>query len=133
MERATDVEMEVEMADGAIHKTKCDGPRLDLYSSAEIKALLPFRPTASCADPAPVSGPCRETVETSMGAPVMAKPQLDDCINTHCPWSGKPVSPDSLTLYGGHVVGFCNPGCRDKFEQAVAAFDDALKTKPIQD
>ena len=65
-----------------------------------------------------------------MGAPAMAKPQLDDCINTHCPWSGKPVSPDSLTLYGGRVVGFCNPGCRDKFEQA---FDDALKTKPIQD
>ena len=63
----------------------------------------------------------------------MAKPQLDDCINTYCPWSGKPVSPDSLTLYGGRVVGFCNPGCRDKFEQAVAAFDDALKAKPIQD
>ena len=63
----------------------------------------------------------------------MAKLQLNDCINTHCPWSGEPVSLDSLTLYGGRVVGFCNPGCRDKFEQAVAAFDDALKTKPVQD
>lgn len=53
--------------------------------------------------------------------------KLDDCINTHCPWSGKPVSADSLTRYGDHIVGFCNPGCRDKFEQAVTAFDGALK------
>ncbi len=46
-----------------------------------------------------------------------------DCINTVCPWSGKPVSADSLTLYNGKVVGFCNPGCRDKFARAVAMFD----------
>ena len=31
---------------------------------------------------------------------------------------GKPVSADSLTLYRGKVVGFCNTGCRDKFEAA---------------
>src|SRR3546814_19999393 len=31
-----------------------------------------------------------------------------------CPWSGNPVAEDSLTRYRGHVVGFCNPGCRDK-------------------
>ncbi len=51
---------------------------------------------------------------------------IADCVNETCPWSGKPVSPDSLTLYRGKVVGFCNPGCRDKFEAATALFDKAL-------
>ena len=49
-----------------------------------------------------------------------------DCINKICPWSGKPVSPDSLTSYRGHVVGFCNPGCREKFEKAIGDFDALL-------
>ncbi|MEO0821982.1 MAG: glutathione S-transferase [Pseudomonadota bacterium] len=51
---------------------------------------------------------------------------IEDCVNTACPWSGKPVSPDSLTLYREHVVGFCNPGCRDKFVAATAAFDAVI-------
>jgi hypothetical protein len=51
---------------------------------------------------------------------------LAACVNDVCPWSGKPVSGDSLTLYRGAVVGFCNPGCRDKFEAATALFDTAL-------
>ena len=55
--------------------------------------------------------------------------RLEDCVNTHCPWSGKPVSPDSLTLYKGAVVGFCNTGCRDKFESATRAFDQAMESK----
>lgn len=46
--------------------------------------------------------------------------------NETCPWSGKPVRPDGLTLYRGRVVGFCNPGCRDKFDAATARFDAAL-------
>jgi len=54
---------------------------------------------------------------------------LDDCINDTCPWSGKPVSPDSLTRYRGEVVGFCNPGCRDKFDAAAEAFDAAIDKK----
>ena len=49
--------------------------------------------------------------------------RLEDCVNQVCPWSGKPVSADSLTRYKGKVVGFCNTGCRDKFEAAVGAFD----------
>ena len=49
------------------------------------------------------------------------------CVNRTCPWSGKPVSADSLTTYRGHVVGFCNPGCRDKFEAATVAFDTAIE------
>jgi YHS domain-containing protein len=53
--------------------------------------------------------------------------RLDDCVNRVCPWSGEPVSADSLTRYNGKVVGFCNPGCRDKFDKATAAFDGAIK------
>lgn len=53
---------------------------------------------------------------------------MDKPINDTCPWSGEPVSPDSLTTYRGHVIGFCNTGCRDKFENATRAFDDIIST-----
>ena len=49
--------------------------------------------------------------------------KLEDCINETCPFSGKPVKEDSLTLYKNKVVGFCNPGCRDKFDRAIALFN----------
>lgn len=52
--------------------------------------------------------------------------KIEDCVNETCPWSGKPVSADSLTEYRGRVIGFCNPGCRDKFESATAHFDKAI-------
>ena len=55
--------------------------------------------------------------------------RLEDCVNRVCPWSGDPVQADSLTLYRGKVVGFCNPGCRDKFEKAVSALDTAIDGK----
>ena len=55
--------------------------------------------------------------------------RLEDCVNQLCPWSGDPVRADSLTLYQGKVVGFCNPGCRDKFEKATADFDSAIEEK----
>lgn len=54
---------------------------------------------------------------------------LADAVNDTCPWSGKPVSADGLTLYHGHVVGFCNPGCRDKFEAATKMFDAAMRNR----
>ena len=50
---------------------------------------------------------------------------IADCINSTCPWSGKPVQADSLIVYDDHVVGFCNPGCRDKFESAIRHFENA--------
>jgi hypothetical protein len=53
--------------------------------------------------------------------------RLEDCINDVCPWSGKPVSPDSLTIYRGQVVGFCNTSCRDKFDAAARTFDAAIE------
>ena len=59
----------------------------------------------------------------------MTELRLEDCVNSHCPWSGELVSADSLTTYKGRVVGFCNPGCRDKFEKAASMFDAALQEK----
>lgn len=56
--------------------------------------------------------------------------RLEDCINSTCPWSGKLVAADSLTLYQGQVVGFCNTGCRDKFETAVRHFETAGAGRP---
>jgi hypothetical protein len=53
--------------------------------------------------------------------------RIEDCVNDTCPWSGKPVSADSLTRYRGQVVGFCNIGCRDKFDTAARAFDRAIE------
>ena len=62
----------------------------------------------------------------------MASPlNIADCVNRTCPWSGKPVSADSLTRYRGAVVGFCNPGCKDKFEAATSAFDSAIDGKTV--
>jgi YHS domain-containing protein len=49
--------------------------------------------------------------------------RLEDAVNARCPWSGDPISKDALTVYKGKVVGFCNTGCRDKFERATTAFD----------
>ncbi len=55
--------------------------------------------------------------------------RIEDAVNATCPWSGEPVTADALTLYNGAVVGFCDPGCRDKFAAAVAAFEDALRAR----
>jgi hypothetical protein len=51
---------------------------------------------------------------------------IEDAVNEACPWSGKPVAADALTRYRGQVVGFCNAGCRDKFEAAIRHFDQAV-------
>ncbi|MDB3892058.1 glutathione S-transferase [Alphaproteobacteria bacterium] len=51
---------------------------------------------------------------------------VDDAINDRCPWSGDAIQADSLTTYKGHVVGFCNPGCKDKFATAIAHFEQAI-------
>ncbi|MEM9734806.1 MAG: glutathione S-transferase [Pseudomonadota bacterium] len=55
---------------------------------------------------------------------------IADCINETCPWSGEKVSQNALTLYRGKVVGFCNTGCRDKFEKATEQFDDLFASVP---
>jgi hypothetical protein len=55
--------------------------------------------------------------------------RIEDAVNEVCPWSGQPIAADSLTLYRGAVVGFCNPGCRDKFATAVAQLDAALAAR----
>lgn len=53
--------------------------------------------------------------------------KLADCVNARCPFSGKPVEADSLTRYKGQVVGFCNPGCRDKFAAAPENYPGASR------
>jgi YHS domain-containing protein len=58
----------------------------------------------------------------------MARLEPNNVINAFCPWSGKPVRADSRARYRGHVVGFCNRGCRDKFQRATDQFDAALQT-----
>ena len=55
--------------------------------------------------------------------------RIEDAVNQSCPWSGQPIAADSLTLYKGAVVGFCNPGCRDKFKAAIDHFEDALEAR----
>jgi hypothetical protein len=57
--------------------------------------------------------------------------RVEDTVNDTCPWSGKPIAADSLTRYRGAVVGFCNPGCRDKFEAAVKHFEAALAKRDV--
>lgn len=59
------------------------------------------------------------------GMPSRTALSLDDCVNRTCPWSGEPVQPDSLTRYGGRVVGFCNATSRDKFEAAIRHFEQS--------
>ncbi len=57
--------------------------------------------------------------------------RIEDAVNDLCPWSGKPIVAEALTLYNGAVVGFCTPECRDKFARAVAAFEDALRARRV--
>ena len=63
---------------------------------------------------------------------VEATLRIEDAVNETCPWSGKPIAEDSLTRYAGAVVGFCNPGCRDKFETAVRHFEGALSGRRLE-
>ena len=69
-------------------------------------------------------GRLRQTVE-----PMDESLRIEDAVNETCPWSGKPILADSLTRYNGAVVGFCNTGCRDKFENAVRHFENALEVR----
>jgi YHS domain-containing protein len=57
--------------------------------------------------------------------------RIEDAVNETCPWSGQPIAADSLTLYRGEVVGFCNPNCRDKFEAAVNQFEKAIADRDV--
>ena len=58
--------------------------------------------------------------------------RIEDAINETCPWSGKPIAADSLTLYQGAVVGFCNPDCRGQFEAAIRHFEAALQARRVE-
>ena len=59
--------------------------------------------------------------------------KLEESINTKCPWSGEPIDPDSLTLYEGNVVGFCNTGCKDAFAKAITFLENEFPHKKPSD
>lgn len=47
-------------------------------------------------------------------------------VNDACPYSGKPVSPDSLAEIDGVVIGYCNPFCRDKSAADAEAWPETV-------
>jgi mannose-6-phosphate isomerase-like protein (cupin superfamily)/YHS domain-containing protein len=49
-----------------------------------------------------------------------------ESINSHCPFSGKPVQSDSITTYQGVNIGFCNPCCRNDFAANPTDFPQVL-------
>lgn len=54
----------------------------------------------------------------------LAKSLHDGPVNANCPISNKPVDPEAATLqFNGHTIGFCCPGCKDKFH----AWDEQKK------
>ena len=78
----------------------------------EVEGALSEQPAESTPEPEPEEvvvedAPLEEPVELTLTA----------AISSSCPFSGDPIRADSLTSYEGSVVGFCNPGCRDKFAE----------------
>ena len=55
---------------------------------------------------------------------------LAACVNDVCPWTGKPVSAEALTLYKGRVIGFADRASRDAFLSAIVAFETAIQPPP---
>jgi glutathione S-transferase len=47
-------------------------------------------------------------------------------VNDACPYSGKPVSEDSLAEIDGVVIGYCNQFCRDKSVADAAAWPQTM-------
>jgi len=61
----------------------------------------------------------------------MSRLSLADCVNDVCPWTGKPVAQEALTLYKGKVVGFADRSARDAFLAAMIAFETAILPAPV--
>lgn len=61
------------------------------------------------------------------GAPSQVTAAHEAAVNAVCPFSGQPIRADCLTRHGDHVIGFCNPGCRDKFAHAPQDWPKALE------
>ena len=56
---------------------------------------------------------------------------IEDAVNETCPWSGKPIAADSLTVYRDAVVGFSAPELRDRFKVAVDHFEKAIAERDV--
>ena len=93
-----------------------------LTETRERRARSPAKPSRLAGQPQPLrTNSARDHADT---ARANAGLPIGECVNDTCPWSGKPVRTDSLMRYQGRVVGFCNPGCRDRFATAVHHFDE---------
>jgi len=110
-----------------------EAPPPDATPLGEVADGGPGRQASAPIEPARTPGSVRGRRAVGQSREQSVKPseptpslRIEDAINTACPWSGKPIREDSLTTYRGAVVGFCNPGCRDKFAAAVAAFEARL-------
>lgn len=99
------------------------GPEDDAYIDA-LHRLPAFRRWRAMAYANPVENPVYEPpLERVPGYGPGAEPlparAIDpsegaSSVNAACPYSGKPVRPDSLAEIDGVVVGYCNTFCRDK-------------------
>ncbi len=49
-----------------------------------------------------------------------------ESVNSACPFSGKAVQADSIAEVQGKKIGFCNPGCRDKFQNNPQDYPQVL-------
>lgn len=103
--------------DGILFVTYCAGPHCNGAARAAVRLAKLGRPVKIMA------GGITGWLDEGFALTSIIDPNP---INDICPWSGKPVSMDSLTTYKGRTVGFCNPGCRDKFDAATQLFEAAL-------
>lgn len=54
---------------------------------------------------------------------------IADCVTEICLWSRQPVQADQLTLYCGHLIGFCKSGCHDKVDSFPRRFEAAYASR----
>ena len=62
----------------------------------------------------------------------MARAGVEGPYGAHFGWNDKDlyvIGKGEESHNRGKVVGFCNTGCRDKFEAATRAFDAAIEGK----
>ncbi|WP_118133350.1 glutathione S-transferase [Oceanicella sp. SM1341] len=96
------------LADGAFRRWRAMG-RAENHVQEAYATGLPERPWPG---PAPLAAEA-----LAEGTPE----------NAACPFSGKPVAADALARIDGHVIGFCNPFCRDKTVADPEAWPEVMR------
>lgn len=93
--------------------------RIEHFLSAKLFIGVSLIVIAGCSQPSLSDKNSRLPVVEKNTESQMDEVANSQPINQTCPRSGKPVSNDSLTIYRGHTVGFCNTHCRDDFAANV--------------